>query len=334
MKRQTTHSDRICRARRWNGGILISVLILLVSACGATLPQQGLEGPKTYPGSVDIKINGFRRTYLLHIPAGYTAQKKFPLVVVVHGAFDTAKGMEKFSGFSQLADREGFVVLYPNGMGILGYLQHWNAGHCCGKAADDNLDDVGFIAAAIDDVCRQLPIDRARIYMVGFSNGGMLAYRFAAEKSGLLAGVAPLAASIGGRPSAEAPEWHIPEPAQPVSVIAFHGLADNDIRFEGGISQHRKGTRSYWSVDRSIDFWVSRNGCAADYQSRTMNDGNVLFKRWSGCRGETEIALYLIHDWGHIWPGRYFTNRLPQNSPLSGFDAAEIIWNFFKDKRR
>ena len=91
--------------------------------------------------------------------------------------------MEKFSGFSALADREKFLVLYPDGMGLFGYLQHWNAGHCCGKAAKDKVDDVGFIAAAIEDVCDHLRVDRSRIYMLGFSNGGMMAYRFAAEKT-------------------------------------------------------------------------------------------------------------------------------------------------------
>jgi hypothetical protein len=92
----------------------------------------------------------------------------FAMVVVIHGVFDTVKGMEKFSGFSHLANQENFVVLYPEGIGIFGYLQHWNAGHCCGKAANDKIDDVGYLADAIKNVCNRLSIDRNRIYMVGF----------------------------------------------------------------------------------------------------------------------------------------------------------------------
>jgi len=80
--------------------------------------------------------------------------------------------MENWSGWSQLADREGFIVIYPEGIGLLGFLQHWNAGHCCGKAAEDDWDDVAFIEAAINGVSIQYEIDKHRIYMVGFSNGG------------------------------------------------------------------------------------------------------------------------------------------------------------------
>jgi polyhydroxybutyrate depolymerase len=161
-------------------GIILVVLSLLYMGCAVSLPQDRPVGPKTYKNTLNIRVLGARRTYLVHIPSDYNPQKQLPLVVVIHGAFDTAKGMEKFSGFSDLADKEKFIVMYPNGIGILGFFQHWNAGHCCGKAASDNVDDVGFLAAAIEDVSARLKIDAARIYMVGFSNGGMMAYRFAA----------------------------------------------------------------------------------------------------------------------------------------------------------
>ena len=315
-------------------GIFLMILSQFLIGCTTSLPKQHIVGPKTYKNKVDIRINGFRRTYLVHIPPDYNSQNPLPLVVVIHGAFDTAKGMEKFSGFSDLADREGFIVLYPNGMGILGFLQHWNAGHCCGKAANDNLDDVGFVAAAIEDVSARLAIDRSRVYMVGFSNGGMLTYRFAAERGDLLAAAAPMAASIGGKPSADAPEWRIPEPVQPLSMIIFHGLADDDIRYEGGVSHHRGGTRTYWPVEESVKFWVLHNGCNLRAASTDLNAGRVILKSWGICRDNTEVSLYLLKDWGHVWPGKYFTSDLAENDPFKNFDAAEIIWDFFKYKRR
>jgi polyhydroxybutyrate depolymerase len=316
-------------------GIVLLFVFQLPTGCRSTLPQDNhFVGPKTYRGAVDIRINGFRRTYLVHIPSGYKPEIPLPLVVVIHGAFDTAEGMEKFSNFSRLADTENFIAMYPNGFGIMGFLQHWNAGHCCGKAADDKLDDVGFVAAAIEDVCVRLKIDRDRIYMVGFSNGGMLVYRFAAERGELLAAVAPLAASIGGRPAADAPEWHIPEPVQPLSVIAFHGLADDDVPYEGGVSRHRGGTRTYWSVEDSVEFWVSRDGCDLQPVIQRMRGESVLVKTWENCKNDTTVALWLIKGWGHVWPGPYFTADLAENDPLKNFDAAKIIWDFFKSHRR
>ena len=328
-----TIERRIMIKGTWPGIILV-VLSLLYMGCAVSLPQDRPAGPKTYKNTLNIRVLGARRTYLVHIPSDYNPQKQLPLVVVIHGAFDTAKGMEKFSGFSDLADKEKFIVMYPNGIGILGFFQHWNAGHCCGKAASDNVDDVGFLAAAIEDVSARLKIDAARIYMVGFSNGGMMAYRFAAERGDLLAAVAPLAASIGGRPSPEVPEWRIPDPVQPLSVIVFHGLNDDDIPYEGGVSPHRGGSRTFWSVEKSVEFWVSHNGCNPKATTTFLNDGYVCVKSWGMCRNDTEVTLYLIKGWGHVWPGPYFTADLPTDDPLKNFDAAKIIWDFFKSHQR
>jgi polyhydroxybutyrate depolymerase len=162
----------------------------------------------------------------------------------------------------------------------------------------------------------------------------MLTYRFAAERGNLLAAVAPLAASIGGKPSQEAPEWHIPKPKAPISIIAFHGLNDDDVPVEGGISRYRKNTRSYWSVEKSIDFWVSDNACKTKKADTFLKNGYVQIKSWVDCRNGNEIVLYLLKDWGHVWPGRYFTTALEDTHPLKNFDAAEIIWDFFKRHRR
>ena len=102
-------------------GVIFIVLTLLYTGCTASLPKDHPAGPKTYKNSMDIRIMGARRTYLVHIPSDYNPQIPLPLVVIIHGAFDTARGMEKFSGFSDLGDRGNFIVMYPNGMGILGF---------------------------------------------------------------------------------------------------------------------------------------------------------------------------------------------------------------------
>ena len=291
----------------------------------------GSSAPQTYEVEMDIQANGFNRTYQIHIPPGYDSKQSLPLVVVIHGAFDTGLGMEKFSGFSTLADREKFLVLYPDGMGLFGYLQHWNAGHCCGKAAKDRVDDVGFIAAAIQDACDRLNADQSRIYMLGFSNGGMMAYRFAAEKTNMLAGAAFLAASMGGRESEEAPEWHIPDPQKPLPVLIMHGMDDQDVPYEGGISKRRGGTRTYWSVPDCVDFWVKKDGCSNVAEEKQIYKDQVTVRSWEQCSDGTAVSLWLIKNWGHDWPGKYFTGSLPEGNPLKDFDAAPILWDFFKN---
>lgn len=304
--------------------------VLMMTSCTAYLRPGNIRDSKTYFRRMNLETGGYQRSYYVHIPTGYDQSKPLPLVVVIHGAFDTGKGMETFSGFSRLADREQFIVLYPNGIGILGYLQHWNAGHCCGKAAADNIDDVGYLEAAIKDVRRRLAVDAQRIYMTGFSNGGMMTYRFAAEKGDMLAAAAPLAASIGGKPSADAPEWRIPKPVKPLPLLVMHGMDDNDIHFKGGRSAHRNSERTYWSVNDSVQFWVENNQCRQGPLDSGQAGGAVQIQTWKDCSNAAEVRLYKIQKWGHIWPGPYYTANLPDDDPLHDFDAAEIIWQFFK----
>ena len=312
---------------RW---LLVLLAMVYLTACTRFPHKDPIKGPATYDLTMDLSTGGFQRSYRVHVPTGYDGHTRLPLVVVVHGAFDTAKGIEEISGFSRLADREDFIVLYPNGIGILGYLQHWNAGHCCGKAAEDNIDDVGYLAAAIEDVSSRLAVERRRVYMVGFSNGGMLTYRFAAERGDLLAAAAPMAASIGGRPSLDVPEWRIPDPVKPLPLLVMHGLNDDDIPYVGGRSDHRGGERIYWSVDRSVNFWLENNGCTEPPSETRLARGAVRVRTWENCRSRAIVALYLIEKWGHVWPGPYFTDELPNEDPLYNFDAAEVVWEFFE----
>jgi polyhydroxybutyrate depolymerase len=309
-------------------GLVAAVLFL--NASTGSLPSATIKGPSTYRQDMDFVTGGFQRDYRVHIPSGYDGSIPLPLVVVIHGAFDTAKGVEKFSGFSDLADREQFIVLYPEGIGILGFLQHWNAGHCCGKAADDQIDDVAYLAAAIDDACVRLAVDRRRVYMVGFSNGGMMTYRFAAERTDVLAAAAPIAASIGGRPTADAPPWCIPRPQNPLPILIMHGMDDDDIHFQGGPSMARKGERTYTSVKDSAQFWIDANGCKGAPAVSRLCHGAVEIQRWDHCLKASATVLCTIDNWGHRWPGLYLTAHLPEDDPLSGFDAAELIWSFFK----
>jgi len=311
------------------------ISFILLSNCSSTLQQTGIPQSGTYKRELNIKAMGVRRSYLIHIPKGYRQNDSIPLVIVLHGGFSNAKAMERETNFSALADRENFIVGYPNGAyGILGFLNHWNAGHCCGKAASDNRDDLGFIEAVIIDVKKRFAIDSNRIYITGFSNGGMLAYYFASERSDLIAAAAPLGASIGGKPSGSNFIWIINKPKFPVPIICFHGTADLNVPYNGGRGQKTRGTREYLSVKRSMEFWQEANNCQEHDITETLCSGRVVRSRWEDLTGEYPVILYTLKDWGHRWPGKYFTNQLKEDDPLVGFDATELIWQFFKKHRR
>jgi len=315
--------------------LLLVALPLFTSQCTATLPREGRPKTGTYKIHLDTRVMGAQRYYLLHIPPHYDGGVDAPLVLVLHGAFSTPKEIEEQSGLSELADREGFLAAYPSAAyGVFGYFKHWNAGHCCGKAAGDGVDDVGFLIDVIKDISDRFELDQAGIYMVGFSNGGMLTYRFAAEHTDLLAAAAPLAAALGGKASSDSPLWVTPDPAGPLPMIIFHARDDPAVPYEGGVSPGKGGEREYLSVDEAVDFWVRNNGCRAEPAVERLHDGTVTRKTWPDSHGENDVVLYTIENWGHRWPGRHFSGQLEQGHPLGGFNAADVIWRFFERQAR
>ena len=315
-------------------GALISLWALIwlwPAGCVGPLPPLGLPEPGTYRRIVRFKDQG-PRDFLVHLPKGYVASKAYPLVVMLHGALSTAGRAERLTGLSRLADRAGFIAVYPNGIGVFGLFQHWNAGHCCGRAMKDKLDDVGFVAEVIGWVKGRHRIDGGRVYLVGYSNGGMLAYRFAAERPGLVAAVAVVAGSVGSRPAGGGAEWRLPKPLKVMPVIAFHGRRDSSVPFEGG----RSGTglpRAFVSALDSARFWAKNNGCKRPPKVERLQDNRIRRRSW--CRGGPgEVVLYGLDDWGHEWPSRRTTARRTAHGKPRGFDAARIIWQFVSRHRR
>lgn len=305
---------------------------LLVGCASVPAPEQLVDG-RSYRVSMARQFDGFERTYRVHVPSGYRASEPTPLVVVLHGAFSTSAEMELHTGFSDLADREGFAVAYPDGIGILGLLQHWNAGHCCGKAAADGIDDVGFVAAVIEDVRRYLNIDAGRIYMAGFSNGAMLTHRFAAERPAMLAAAAPLAGAIGSR-DGDGSEWTIPVPPSGVPMIMFHGRRDERIPYGSPGTGVGAGGRDFATVAATSRFWSTNNGCSRHRREQSGAFPGVTVDTWTDCDQNAEVQLFTLRDWGHRWPGPFFTGQAGRQGSLYGFDAAEIIWAFFQRHER
>ena len=311
--------------------LLMVIMAIPLNGCHPRLPEGMLFGPGTY--LVDAGQSQFPgRDYYLHVPPGYASEQPRPLVVVLHGAFSSAIQTEKETGFSLLADQEGFLVAYPQGIGLFGMFKHWNAGFCCGGAVLAEVDDVGFLAEVIRSVGERFNLDRNRIYMAGMSNGGMMTYRYAAERGDGLAAFAVVSAAIGFKESQQSPPWRLPRPKHPLPVIAFHGLADRAIPVIEN-SSAGDGEQFFLPVSRAIEFWSAVNQC----RSRLSDDrwAPAVRREFRGdCKDDAVVDFYLLEGWGHQWPGRWFSDQLPEGSPLKGFDATSQIWNFFKHHRR
>ena len=308
---------------------ITQLIFLLLLGCAASLPDKGNPVPGTYSQVMDMRVGLFRRSYVVHVPKSYDGTKAVPLVVLLHGAFGTAEGMAQKTGFNRLADREGFVAVYANGMTLFGWLQHWNGGHCCGRAHAIQLDDVAYLEKVIREVRDHLHIDQHRIYVVGNSNGGMLAHRFAAERSELIAAAAVVAGTLGGKPSGEKAEWRPPAPREPTSIIVIHGKADRKIPYNGGLDPTTDSGRTHISVEESVRFWVNHNRCNREPTVDRLFNGRVVRKTWGNGCAPARVSLYALEGWGHLWPGPHVTVT-PRENPVKNFDAAEIIWHFFK----
>jgi polyhydroxybutyrate depolymerase len=207
-------------------------------------------------------VDGRARSYTLHAPPGGTRER--PLVLVLHGGGGSADSAASQTGFSAVADREGFVVVYPdgtdrprqllNGLGRPGFLT-WNAGACCGFAMENRVDDVAFLRALVTRLARSHAIDRGRVYATGLSNGGMMAYRLACEASELFAAVAVVSGVVVTQPCT---------PREPVAVLHIHGSADANVPLAGGVGARSLTRTAFPPVAETIALWVRADGCAAE----------------------------------------------------------------------
>jgi poly(hydroxyalkanoate) depolymerase family esterase len=187
-----------------------------------------------------IEIDGRTRNHFVHTPPGYTGKTPLPLVLVLHGATESANKVERLSGMSAKADQQNFLAVYPTGTGRLKNVPTWNSGACCGHAMEHKIDDVAFLRALLERVEKDYSVDPKRIYATGISNGGMMSYRLACELSDKFAAISPVEGA-----------QDIPcHPTSPVSVIVFHGTTDHLVPFNGGSTPISNGLGPFRHVRR------------------------------------------------------------------------------------
>jgi len=155
------------------------------------------------------------RAYDIYVPASYSGGVAVPLVVDMHGFGSNKDQQRLLSGFQQRSDLEGFLVAYPQGL-----FNSWNAGTCCGQAAAQNIDDVGFLRAMVDAIAAEANVDPRRIYATGLSNGGAMTQRLACDAADVFAAAAPMAFPIPFNPLSTC------QPSRPIAVLMFMGLTD------------------------------------------------------------------------------------------------------------
>ena len=321
--------------RRTSRTLLLSAVALLaIAACASS--RQGrkerviarrVSDADTAP-RLTLAHGRLTRRYLLRVPSGTSRNgTPLPLVVVLHGGGGNATNAELMTGFSRLVEREHIIVVYPDGMAARdgAPLETWNAGHCCGPAMQRNVDDVGFIAALLDELHRTLPVDASRIYVTGMSNGAMMSHRIARELAPRIAAIAPVVGTVFGDERV---------PSSPVSALMINGLLDRNIPANGGHSgglgaNTWDGTAMQPFIAQGT-FWAAANGCVTT-PVREVQD-RVTTTRYT-CPEGRRVEVQQVSDNGHAWPGGGRGSRIG-DVPSTALQATEVIWAFFASVRK
>jgi len=301
------------------------VVVLLAAGCtgrGGPAPvRPSPAGIAAGHSQHDLRLGGLDRTYRVYRPAGLGAGP-VPLVIVLHGAVGTGAQAEQSYGWDGEADRGGFVAAFPDGVG-----RTWNASpDCCGKAAADQVDDVGFVEGLVAAVSAGAPIDPRRVFVTGISNGALLAYRLACS-SAMFAAIAP----VSGTMINSCPAPH------PISILHLHGTADRTIPYGGGPGRRDNGGTGRLpvkidgpAVPALLAQWRGTDSCPAP----SVSTAGPVTTSVARCPAGRVVELITIAGAGHQWPGSpgpgpTASRLLHLDPPSTALNATDTIWHFF-----
>lgn len=289
----------------------------LLLVCGLALSQAQLvqqaasqtDTQQTPPADVsgELTDRGQHRTYYLHTPPSYTATHPLPLLVALHGSGMQGKEMAQKTALSELADREGFIVVYPDGL-----KQKWNVS---GKSPEDNVE---FVHALIDQMQQIRSLDAGRVYVVGLSNGGILAQKLACEAPDQIAAIATVAASLPIQFSSHC------QTQKPISLLMINGTADSVVPWQGGEPPNVRVGRnlSIPPIPDVVNFWQQHNGCPT--KAKIEQPSNLVeVTDYQSCQAQSEIMLVALKGAGHVWAGGGYGQ-----SPFG--DTTQRVWQFFQ----
>lgn len=300
----------MCRAIPFSARAMV---LLVMTSVAAAEPgkQAAVEGQQ-----LSLEYGGVRAGYFLHVPKGMDHARQPALVMVLHGSGGTGRGMAQYSRMNEVADREGFIVAYPDGLSP----DHlWNGlfdvpgGKPEPGPVARGIDDVGGLRAVIDALHEKYGTDPRRVYVCGFSAGAYMAYKMAVESPDKVAAVGIVAGSLGirsidGKPVTDT----IPPPAEPVSVIHVYGGKDKAV-----VAAGKQAPRNKFMSAADCAAFIAKADGAKPAPLKGAPSGAVERARYAAGKGGTEVVLYEVPAATHQWP------------PPAMFATNEVLWEFF-----
>ena len=290
----------------------MAMTALAVPGCGGgSGPESTAPGPEPAVAWRQVQVDGMARRYRLYTPPAVGEDRRIPLVLALHGSENSVESFVEASELDEAASANEFVVAYPEASGLV-----WHGGFCCTSGRGNPTADIRFLDQVISDVAAVRRIDPARVYAVGVSGGGVMAYRLACQLTGRLAG----AGSVSGAMLLEGCE-----PSRPISVMEIHGTADAIVPYAGG--RIRGGaTAPAPPAAAVVDHWALLNRCPDP--PHTAVDGLVTTATWSGCADGTRVRLVTVEGGGHNWFAKVY------GPPNGAVDATQSIVDYFGLARR
>ena len=268
---------------------------IIIESCSNT-NRQGMQ-------KCDLKHDSLDRYYFIYKPDNLNSSISVPVLFALHGYGSSALSHLTYTNYFPLADRDNFIVIYPQGATTPTLSAHWNVG---GWTSKSTVKDIEFIETIIDLVKDKIQIDETRIYSSGMSNGGYMSYSLACNLSGKIAAIASVTGSM------TPDNFDDCSPSSPRSILQIHGLQDFVVPYVGS-----SGSKSIQDV---IDFWVNHNSCSLE-PNRLIKYSDlalVNFDTYENCLNNTNVKLILHPEMGHIWP---FLNTY-------NISASDEVWNF------
>lgn len=234
------------------------------------------------------------------LPSNYANAQKLPLVLLLHGYSGNAKLIDSYFGLSAKVDR-GFILVVPNGLKDSSGLRYWNASDGCCDFDHVSSDDVGYLLDLVEKVKKQYSIDEKKIYVMGHSNGGFMAYRMACDPRISIAGIVSFA---GAMPI----DTSLCSPAKPVSVLQIHALDDDTIHYQGDPVGYER-LKPYPSEPTTVSFWTNKNKCTGKTNlpqrldlTLSIPGEDTDLTEWIGCAPGSSVKEWTIQaysSWLH-----------------------------------
>lgn len=276
-------------------------IILSIVVIGCRKDKNNGDTCYSNVNAVNLEHNGIQREYVIYVPSTYNGATSVPMVINFHGFGGSASDYMIEADMRQQAEADTFILVYPQGSCLDGS-SHWNA---CPLGGDNksNADDFGFVETMVNHINNQYFTDLSRVYAVGYSNGGMMAYGLANYKSELIAAVASVSGAMLDC---------IGTTSHPMPVIHLHGTADDVLQYAG--------SADWSSVQSTLTHWINFNNTVVNPLVSTDNSSGMTIEKSLYDQGDSLVSIehYKYIGGGHVW----------FNNSYQGHSTSDLVWNF------